>query len=227
MLLNFLLALSAVPAALVAAQSANLAGNVGPTTSLASKNATKVCDITTYGAVADGTTDISTALNDAFTACKAGGVVVIPAGDFALANWVTLSGGTGWALQLDGIVYRTGTAGGNMIMIEHGQDFELFSSTGKGAVQGYGYKFHVDGNMDGPRILRLYEMTDFSIHDIMLIDSPLFHLSLDTCDKGELYNMVVRGGNEGGLDGIDIWSTNIWVHDVEVTNKVRLCLLPI
>lgn len=31
--------------------------------------------------------------------------------------------------------------------------------------------------------------------------------------------MVVRGGNEGGLDGIDVWGTNIWVHDVEVTNK--------
>jgi hypothetical protein len=31
--------------------------------------------------------------------------------------------------------------------------------------------------------------------------------------------MVIRGGNEGGLDGIDVWGTNIWVHDVEVTNK--------
>jgi hypothetical protein len=41
--------------------------------------------------------------------------------------------------------------------------------------------------------------------------------------------MVVRGGNEGGLDGIDVWGTNIWVHDVEVTNKdecvtVKACL---
>ena len=63
-------------------------------------------------------------------------------------------------------------------------------------------------------------MTDFSIHDIVLVDSPVFHLTLDTCDSGELYNMVVRGGNSGGLDGIDIWSTNIWVHDIEVTNKV-------
>jgi rhamnogalacturonan hydrolase len=31
--------------------------------------------------------------------------------------------------------------------------------------------------------------------------------------------MVIRGGNEGGLDGIDIWGTNIWAHDIEVTNK--------
>jgi rhamnogalacturonan hydrolase len=31
--------------------------------------------------------------------------------------------------------------------------------------------------------------------------------------------MIIRGGNEGGLDGIDVWGTNIWIHDVEVTNK--------
>jgi len=219
MLFRLLLALSAVPA-LVAAQSVELAGKVGPKTSIASKKAIKTCDITTYGAKADGKTDISSALTQAFTACKSGGVVVIPSGDYALSTWVTLSGGKAWALQLDGTIYRTGTAGGNMIFIEHGNDFELFSSTGKGVIQGYGYEFHKDGNTKGPRILRLYEMTDFSIHDVILVDSPLFHLSLDTCDSGEVYNMVVRGGNSGGLDGIDIWSTNIWVHDVEVTNKV-------
>jgi rhamnogalacturonan hydrolase len=42
---------------------------------------------------------------------------------------------------------------------------------------------------------------------------------MDTCTNGEVYNMVIRGGNEGGLDGVDVWGTNIWIHDVEVTNK--------
>lgn len=31
--------------------------------------------------------------------------------------------------------------------------------------------------------------------------------------------MIIRGGNEGGLDGIDVWGLNLWIHDVEVTNK--------
>lgn len=206
--------------ALVAAQSVNLAGQVGPLTSIAAKRAVKICNITSYGAKADGATDISAALNSAFTACKAGGVVVIPAGNFALSTWVTFNGGNKWALQLDGTIIRTGTAGGNMIMIEHGTDFEMFSSTGAGAIQGLGYVFHATGSTAGPRLLRTYQMTSFSIHDIKLVDSPVFHLSLDTCNKGELYNLAIRGGNKGGLDGIDIWSTNIWVHDVMVTNKV-------
>jgi hypothetical protein len=34
------------------------------------------------------------------------------------------------------------TASGNMILIEHSTDFELYSSTSKGAIQGYGYTFH-------------------------------------------------------------------------------------
>lgn len=198
--------------ALVAAQSANLAGKVGPLTSIATKKAKKTCDITSYGATADGSTDISTALTDAFNACKAGGVVVIPSGDYALANWVTLSGGTAWALQLDGVISRTGTAGGNMIMIEHGSDFELFSSTSKGAIQGNGYVFHKQGSISGPRILRLYEMTDFSLHDIALVDSPAFHMSMDTTNRGEVYNMAIRGGNEGGLDGMRSGSSDLYAR---------------
>ena len=98
--------LSAV-VALVATQSADLQGTVGPLTSISDKKAVKTCDITDYGAKADGSTDISSALNDAFSECSSGGVIVIPSGDYALGNWVTMSGGTAWALQLDGVITRT------------------------------------------------------------------------------------------------------------------------
>ncbi|KAI7321581.1 Rhamnogalacturonase [Hortaea werneckii] len=218
MLSSFLLAISA-GSALVAGQSADIRDSVGPLTEISAKKAVKTCDITDYGATADGETDISDALNQAFEACSSGGVVVIPEGDFALSTWVTLSGGDAWALQLDGTIYRTGTDEGNMIMIKHGTDFEMFSSTGKGAMQGYGYKMHGDGSAAGPRLLRLYDMTSFSVHDLALVDAPMFHFSMDTCDSGEVYNMAIRGGDMGGLDGIDVWSTNIWIHDIEVTNK--------
>ncbi|KAK8208138.1 RGase B [Phyllosticta capitalensis] len=196
-----------------------LSGSVGPKTSVSSKKSTKTCDVTDYGAKADKSTDLGAPLASAHAACKTGGVVVIPEGDYAMSTWVELSGGSAWALQLDGTIYRTGEDGGNMIFIEHTSDVEVFSSTGAGAIQGNGYEFHKSGSLSGPRLLRFYETTDFSVHDIVLVDSPAFHISLDTCENGELYNMAVRGGNSGGLDGFDIWSTNIWVHDVMVTNK--------
>ena len=214
--LSPLLALSAILPTLVVGQ---LSGTVGPLTSHATKASKKTCNVLNYGAVADKSTDLGPAITKAFAACKTGGVVVIPSGDYALKTWVTLSGGSAWAIQLDGTIYRTGTTAGNMIFIEHTSDFELFSSTSKGAIQGNGYTFHKQGSISGPRILRFYEVTNFSVHDIVLVDSPAFHFTLDTCQNGEVYNMAIRGGNEGGLDGIDIWSTNIWVHDVMVTNK--------
>jgi rhamnogalacturonan hydrolase len=63
-----------------------------------------------------------------------------------MSTWVTLSGGSAWAFQLDGVIYRVGTAGGNMIFIEHTTDFEFYSSTSGGAIQGNGYVFHAGEN---------------------------------------------------------------------------------
>ena len=188
--------------ALTSAQSADLKGKVGPLTSIADKRAVKICDITKYGGKAGS--DISAAINDAFAACKKGGVVVVPSGNYNLENWVLLKSGEAWALQLDGTITRTGTAGGNMIFIEHTSDFELFSSTSKGAIQGHGYEIHKTGSISGPRLLRLYDVSNFSFHDISLVDAPSFHFSIDTCKNGEVYNMAIRGGAHGGLDGIDV-----------------------
>ena len=194
--------------------SAYLSGSVGPTTSVSTKSNTKICNVLDYGAKADKSTDVGAAISSAWDDCKDGGVVYIPSGDYAFETWVKLSGGSSCAIQLDGILYRTGTDGGNMIMVEHTKDFEMFSSTSKGAVQGYGYEYHKEGSSSGARILRLYDVTDFSVHDLALVDAPVFHFSLDTCENGEVYNLAIRGGDKGGLDGIDVWSTNIWIHDV-------------
>lgn len=85
--------------------------------------------------------------------------------------------------------------------------------------------------------MRLTQVQDFSIHDIALVDgksvpygpmatcprltclAPQFHLTFDGCTNGEAYNMVIRGGNEGGLDGIDVSGSNMWIHDIEVSNR--------
>lgn len=193
---SYLPALLSVLAAVRPFVSAQLSGTVGPTTTTAQKAATKVCNILDYGGVASATTDNSAAIASAWTACVDGGEVYIPSGNYGLGSWVTLTGGTSVSINLEGIIYRTGTADGNMIFIEHTTDFEFYSANSQGAIQGYGYEFHSEGEY-GPRILRLYEVVDFSVHDIALVDSPAFHFTMDTCSNGEVYNMIIRGGNEG------------------------------
>ncbi|KAJ5225035.1 hypothetical protein N7468_006260 [Penicillium chermesinum] len=166
--------------------TAQLSSPVGPTTSYSMKANHKICNVLNYGAVADNSTDVGTAISSAWDDCKTGGVVYIPSGDYALATWVDLTGGSSCAIVIDGIIYRTGKDGG--------------------AFQGFGYEFHAGGDISGPRILRLYDVADFSVHDLALVDSPSFHFSMDTCENGEVYNMIVRGGNEEDLT-------------IEVTNK--------
>lgn len=126
----------AAVAFLPAAVFGQLSGKVGPLTTHAAKSKVKTCSVLDYGGKADKSTDIGPALLKAFAACKTGGTVVVPAGNYAMATWATFEGGKAWALQLDGIIYRTGTAAGNMLFIRNANDFEMFSSTGKGAVQG-------------------------------------------------------------------------------------------
>ncbi|KAH8684734.1 rhamnogalacturonase rhgA [Tricladium varicosporioides] len=195
---------------------AQLSGKVGPLTTRASKR-TKVCNVLDYGGVASKTSDIGPPIASAHAACKNGGTVYVPPGDYGMSTWVSLNGGSAWALQLDGIIYRVGESGGTMFAIT-ANDFEMYSSTSKGAIQGYGYTFHANDKY-GPRILRLVKTTNFSVHDIALVDSPAFHFVMDSCSNGEVYNMIIRGGNEGGLDAMNIWGSNIHVHDIEASNK--------
>ena len=49
--------------------------------------------------------------------------------------------------------------------------------------------------------------------------APAFHYVTDTSRNGEIYNLMIRGADIGGSDGINIWGSNIWVHDVSVTNR--------
>jgi rhamnogalacturonan hydrolase len=141
-MLTMLLRFLPILIALAVCSDAQLVGTTGPTTSLSTKS--KVCNILSYGAKADGKTDIGPAILSAFTNCaKAGGATIyIPPGNYAQSTWITLSGGSHYAFQLDGIIRRTGTAGGHMIIFSGATDLEVFSKTSKGAVQGAGYEMH-------------------------------------------------------------------------------------
>ena len=72
LLKTVVLALLSLPS-IVSAQLAS-GYTIGPLTSVAAKSAVKICDVTKYGAVADGKTDIGPPLLAAFNACKTGGV---------------------------------------------------------------------------------------------------------------------------------------------------------
>ncbi|EIM85320.1 rhamnogalacturonase [Stereum hirsutum FP-91666 SS1] len=192
-----------------------LTGSTGPTTPLSSKTVT--CSVLDYGGSV-GSSDIGPAILEAFENCvlkNSGAVLYVPAGNYNMKTWVTLTGGTKWAFRLDGLITRASTTSGNMFAIENAEDFEMYSSTSAGGIQGLGYQCR----NAGPRLLRIIDSTNFSLHDLIFVDSPEFHITIDGGSSGELYNLAIRGADIGGSDGVDISGDNHWVHDVMVTNR--------
>lgn len=87
---------------------------------------------------------------------------------------------------------------------------------------GLGYQDHKNGKRNGARLLRVEKTNNFSVHDIILVDAPMFHFVLNTVTNGEAYNMAIRGGDWGGLDGVDVVGTNVWIHDVRPETSFRM-----
>ncbi|QRV95104.1 exo-beta-1,3-glucanase [Ceratobasidium sp. AG-Ba] len=116
-------------------------GHVGPTAPLTSK--TYECNVLNYGAKADNNTDIGPAISSAFSNCvlnNPNSRLVVPAGNYLISSTVILNGGSNWAFQLDGLItvdysaYVSGKISGNVLVFRNTNEFELFSSNGKGAM---------------------------------------------------------------------------------------------
>lgn len=78
-----------------------------------------------------------------------------------------------------------------------------------------------NSSTDRPRLVRLISPTNASVHDLILVDSPKFHIILDFAINVEAYHLTIRGGNLGSYDGIDAIGTNYWIHDNEVCISSR------
>lgn len=75
---------------------------------------------------------------------------------------------------------------------------------------------------DRPRLVRLISPANASVHDLILVDSPKFHIILDFAINVEVYHLTIRGANLGSYDGIDAIGTNYWIHDNEVCISSRV-----
>ncbi|KAG8731689.1 hypothetical protein FRC10_001570 [Ceratobasidium sp. 414] len=205
-------------------------GHVGPTVPATSKM--YECNVLNYGAKADNATDIGPAITSAFRNCvlkNPNSRLIVPTGNYLLSTTVSLNAGSNWAFQLDGLItldysaYVSGKVAGNAIVFQRMNEFEVYSNNGKGAIIGQGYIYRMRPNQDGrstwPRLLRVMTSTNTSVHDIMLVDSPSFHLIVSDAVNAEVYRITMRGGNQGALDGLDISGTNYYVHHIEVTNR--------
>lgn len=112
-----------------------------------------------------------------------------------VATGVVLNKGGAYALQIDGLITLTadGSFNGNAIVIENASDVEVFSSNGLGAINGQGYITRINSSGQNARLLRFISCSYVSIHDIIFVDSPTFHLVFNTVSNLEAYHITIRG----------------------------------
>ncbi|KAJ5739720.1 CAZyme family GH28 [Penicillium manginii] len=211
-----------------------LIGPVGPTTDLEEK--TIECNILNYGAIADNSTDISNSVEDTFTECVTKHPVLSNGTNWALQldGLITAAYGGDWSVERElilqgsaGVELINSTINGegdqrfllDVLVIVNAVDFEFYSSTGLGAIQGQGYLYRNANNTERPRLVRLISPINATVHDLILVDSPKFHIILDFALNVEVYHLTIRGANLGSYDGIDAIGTNYYIHDNEVTNR--------
>nr|CEG04608.1 unnamed protein product [Fusarium clavum] len=107
----------------------------------------------------------------------------------------------------------------NGLTIINPADFEFYSENGKGAIQGQGYIYRNLANTFRPRLIRIISPINTAVHDLILVDSPKFHIVFDFAENLEIYHLTIRGANLGSYDGVDVVGTYYWIHDIEVTNR--------
>ncbi|KAI8260928.1 Rhamnogalacturonase A [Colletotrichum sp. SAR 10_77] len=176
--------------------AAQLTGPVGPTTALSKK--TTECNILNYGGVSDNSTDVADAIENAYKSCvlvHAGSRLIVPEGNYLIKRTAILSNAV---------------------------DFEFYSPNGKGAIQGQGYLYRNSGNTFRPRLVRLISPINTSVHDLILVDSPKFHIVFDFAVNLEAYHLTIRGANLGSYDGVDVVGTNYWIHDIEHARNISI-----
>lgn len=138
---------------------------------------------------------------------------------------MTLNKGSNYAMQIDGLITltATGSFGGNAFVIKGASDVEVFSSNGLGAINGQGYITRITASGQNARLFRFISCSNISFHDIILVDSPTFHLVFNDVSNMEAYHITIRGPNLGGTDGIDVICTdNCYMHHIEVTVRHRM-----
>ena len=103
-------------------------------------------------------------------------------------------GGEDWAFQLDGLITlnATGAFTGNAFVFKYVEDLEIFSSNNLGAINGQGYVNRYGGPGSNTRLLRVISGNRVSVHNIVLVDSPAFHLIFDGVNNTEVYYMTIR-----------------------------------
>jgi Glycosyl hydrolases family 28/Immunoglobulin domain/Cadherin-like domain/Immunoglobulin I-set domain len=183
--------------------------------------------VTKYGAVGDGATVNTTAIQNAINAASAagGGTVEIPAaagaylsGPLTLKSKINLQVDSGAELQMLPYASWSGTT-----TFINGSSISDVEISGSGTIDGQGsdwWTAYKSSGISRPNFINFSSCNRISILDVTLQNPPTFHLML----KNNNGNLTIQGitintpGTSPNTDGMDLASTNILVRDCYISD---------
>ena len=193
-----------------------------------------------YGAVGDGVTTNTTAIQNAInkaatggtTNGSPGGTVEIPpgvylSGPLTLASSVNLQIDAGAILRMLPIdMYPGGTTSpANFIS---GSGLHDIAISGPGAIDGQGspwwQSFGTNAAVNRPSMISLGSGTRVLVQNITLSNSPMFHIAISGVKSGTVQGVIVRAPPSSGVpipshntDACDVSGTNILVQNCDIS----------
>jgi polygalacturonase len=176
-----------------------------------------VWDISKYGAVGDGTTLNTEAVQKAIDACSGsgGGTVLVPAGKFligpiTLASHINLKIDAGAILLISDDLANYPTVENkkyqNAISVSDAHDIKI---SGGGTIDGQGFKwweaFRANRKMPSrPNLIRFSRVTRLEVSGVTLQNSPGFHLDLIDGTDVTIRDVTIRApADSPNTDGMD------------------------
>lgn len=186
-------------------------------------------DVTKYGAVGDGKTLNTEAIQKTINAASAagGGMVLIPEGQFltgpfTLASRINLHLASGGSILISDDRANYPMAGKryqDCITAADAHDIEI---SGQGTIDGQGKAwwaaFEADHNMPHrPYMIKLSNCTRVRVQGVTLSNSPMFHLVPQNCTDVTIQGITIKApSNAHNTDGIDPSGWNYLITDCTI-----------
>lgn len=184
-----------------------------------------IFQVTDYGAVGDGKTLNTAAIQKTIDAAAAagGGTVAIPRGTFltgpiTLASHIDLEVNKDAVLSMDNDVnryLREGTRWDSFITVREAQDVKI---GGQGVIDGQGdpwwEAYREEESISRPRLVSMSRCKRIELQGVWFVNSPQFHISLKSCQDVTVHGITIRApADSPNTDGLDLSGWNYLVTD--------------